>query len=159
MFWQFFYPWQRQAIITPKVDFTQIKKNTSVFVEKHLTLIKSLRQSGAIWQHIFWSALAIIWTKVDHKEHICFFNAFDINQIIVAYWHHMTTYILVSFGSGKGPLPDSTKPLPEPMLTNHQGGVITKTWEQFHRNAQDTILYNEFENYTFKHTATYPMGQ
>ena len=27
---------------------------------------------------------------------------------------------IVNFGSGKGLLPDSTKPLPEPMLSHHQ---------------------------------------
>ena len=32
----------------------------------------------------------------------------------------MTTEIWVNFGSGNGLLPDGTKPLPEPMLTNHQ---------------------------------------
>ena len=39
---------------------------------------------------------------------------------ILASWHHMATEILVNIGSGNGLLPDSTKPLPKPMLTNHQ---------------------------------------
>ena len=35
-------------------------------------------------------------------------------------WHHMATEIWVNIGSGNGLLPDGTKPLPEPMLTDHQ---------------------------------------
>ena len=32
----------------------------------------------------------------------------------------MPSYNLVNIGSGNGLLPDGTKPLPEPMFTNHQ---------------------------------------
>ena len=32
--------------------------------------------------------------------------------------------IWVNVGLGNGLVPDSTKPLPEPMLTNHQLGVV-----------------------------------
>ena len=39
----------------------------------------------------------------------------------------MTTEIWVNIGSGNGLLPDGTKPLPEPMLTYHQGGQVTIT--------------------------------
>ena len=35
---------------------------------------------------------------------------------------------LVNNGSGNGLLPDSTKSLPEPMLTNDQWGVVAFTW-------------------------------
>ena len=45
----------------------------------------------------------------------------------------MTTEILVNIGSGNGLLPDSTKPLPEPMLTYHQYGPVIFIWEQFHK--------------------------
>ena len=31
-------------------------------------------------------------------------------------------------GPGNGFLPDGTKPLPEPMLTNDQWGVVAFTW-------------------------------
>ena len=33
---------------------------------------------------------------------------------------------------------------------------LTFTWEQFKASAQATILYNEFENYTYEITATSP---
>ena len=42
---------------------------------------------------------------------------------------------LVNLGSSNGLLPDGTKPLPEPMLTNHQCGVVAFTWGQFHRKC------------------------
>ena len=38
-------------------------------------------------------------------------------ELIVAWWCHMATEVWVNIGSGNGLLPDSTKPLPEPMLT------------------------------------------
>ena len=44
----------------------------------------------------------------------------------------MALDILVNTGSGNGLLPYSTKPLPEPMLNNHQLGPETFIWVQFH---------------------------
>ena len=70
----------------------------------------------------------------------------------------MVTQIWVDIGSGHGFLPDSTKPLPGPMLTSQLWGSVAFTWEQFH-SVQAIILYNEFENYTFKITVTSPTGQ
>ena len=35
------------------------------------------------------------------------------------WWLPMTTEIWVNIGSGNGLVPDGTKPLPEPMLTDH----------------------------------------
>ena len=42
----------------------------------------------------------------------------------------MTPYgeIWVNIGSGNGLLPDGTKPLPEPMLTDDQWCVVAFTW-------------------------------
>ena len=39
----------------------------------------------------------------------------------------MATQILVNIGSGNGLLPDGTKPLPEPMWTYHQQGLVQFT--------------------------------
>ena len=36
----------------------------------------------------------------------------------------MAREIWVDIGSGNGLLPDGTKPLPEPMLTSHQQGLV-----------------------------------
>ena len=52
-------------------------------------------------------------------------------QLIEAYWRHMATYIWVNIGSGKGLLPDGTKPLPEAMLTYHQWSFRAFIWQQF----------------------------
>ena len=43
-----------------------------------------------------------------------------MGYLIVAWWRHMATEIWVKIGSGNGLLTDGTKPLPEPMLTDHQ---------------------------------------
>ena len=53
--------------------------------------------------------------------------------LIVAHWHHLVIGIWVNLGSGNGLLPVGTKPLPKPMLTNHQWGLVPFTWGQFHR--------------------------
>ena len=75
--------------------------------------------------------------------------ALVVSAYCVAYCSHMTKQIMVSIGSGNDVLPDSTKPLPEPMLTwwgflgtqlrpiwlemlkisNHKMGVDTNTCE------------------------------
>ena len=38
----------------------------------------------------------------------------------------------VNIGSGNGLVPHGTKPLPEPMLINHQYDPVSFTWKQFH---------------------------
>ena len=43
--------------------------------------------------------------------------------------------ILVNIGSGNGLLPDGTKPLPEPMLTDHQWSPVTFIWGQFRKKC------------------------
>ena len=55
-----------------------------------------------------------------------------ITWTIEAKWHHMATEIWVNIGSDNGLLPDGTKPLHEPTLTNLQWGVVTFTSGQFH---------------------------
>ena len=44
-----------------------------------------------------------------------------------------------SVGSGNGLLPDGTKPLPEPMLTYYQQGLVTFIWEQLQEIPQPSI--------------------
>ena len=55
-------------------------------------------------------------------------------------WCLMVTQIWVNIGSGNGLVPDGTKPLPEPMLTNHQHCLVAFTWRQFHRKGEKYIL-------------------
>ena len=67
--------------------------------------------------------------------------------------------ISVNIGSGNDLLPDSTKPLPEPMLTDHQWGLVAFTWEQFHKCLW-TLICNMCSEITFlKITAASPRGQ
>ena len=40
-------------------------------------------------------------------------------------WCHIAIEILVNMGSGNGLLPAGAKPLPEPLLTNHQQGLVS----------------------------------
>ena len=47
----------------------------------------------------------------------------------------MATKSWVNIGSGNGLLPDSTKSLPEPMLTNHQWSPVTFISRQFHKRC------------------------
>ena len=47
----------------------------------------------------------------------------------------MATEIWVNIGSGNGLLPDGTKPLPEPMLTDHQWSPVTFIPGQFHKRC------------------------
>ena len=46
----------------------------------------------------------------------------------------MAPRVLTNIVSGNVLLP-GTKPLPEPMLTNHQGGLGAFTWRQFHMDC------------------------
>ena len=44
----------------------------------------------------------------------------------------MATWIWVYIGSVNGLLPDGTKPLPEPISTNHQYGLVAITWGEYY---------------------------
>ena len=72
---------------------------------------------------------------------------------------HMATEIWVNIGSGNGLLPDGTKPLPEPMLTNHQWSPVTLISGQFHRDASATNHLNLFQNYIADISFKFPRGQ
>ena len=58
---------------------------------------------------------------------------------------------------GNGLLPDGTKPLFEPSLT-YQWSIVSFTWQQFY-SERSRYLLNQFENYTFRITATSPRAQ
>ena len=60
----------------------------------------------------------------------------------MALWSHMATEIWVNIGSGNGLLPDGTKPLPEPRLTNYQRGLVAFIWfiwGEFHRECSGDL--------------------
>ena len=54
--------------------------------------------------------------------------------------------IWVNIGSGNGLLPDGTKPLPEPMLTDHQWSPVTFILEKFLKRCLNHQSLNLFEN-------------
>ena len=56
--------------------------------------------------------------------------------------------IWVNIGSGNGLLPDGTKPLPEPMLTDHQWSQLTFILGQFHKRCLNClkITYLKFHS-------------
>ena len=71
----------------------------------------------------------------------------------------MATKIWVNIGSGNGLLPDSTKPLPEPVLTYHMCGPVTLIWGQFHYRYLSHWPLNQLENYSSKIDFESPRGQ
>ena len=71
-----------------------------------------------------------------HLDSLCHFDGwylFVSSYLFVALWRHMATEIWVNIGSGNGVLPDGTKPLPEPMLTDLQWSPVTFILGQFHK--------------------------
>ena len=66
---------------------------------------------------------------------------------------------MVDIYSGNGLLPDGTKPLPEPMLTNHQLSLVISTWGHFQRKFSWYYPWYEFEKDKSKMTATSSKGQ
>ena len=66
--------------------------------------------------------------------------------------------IWINIGSGNGLLPDSTKPLPESMLTNHLWGLVVFTSQEM-CNIYIYIYSYDFENYSLKITAAPPSGK
>ena len=68
----------------------------------------------------------------------------------------MASKNLVNIGLGNGLLLDSTKPLPKPMLSNHQWCLVAFIWGKFHRKYS---IYLSLVSVEFKITATSPTGQ
>ena len=56
-------------------------------------------------------------------------------ELFVAWSRPMASQNSVNIGSDNGLVPSGTKPLPEPVLANHQWGHMAFTWGQFHRKC------------------------
>ena len=68
----------------------------------------------------------------------------------------MAISIWINIGSDYGVLPDGTKPLPEPILSFSNEVLRHSPDISFTVSAQAAFLYDDFENQTFKITATPP---
>ena len=87
------------------------------------------------------SSLICICVTRPQRVNICFSMEWWVNMFIS--WH-MMMWIWVNTGSGNGLLPNSTKPLPELLLTYHQRCSLAFNWRQFHINGnifEPIILY------------------
>ena len=67
----------------------------------------------------------------------------------------MAIEICVNIGFGNGLLSDGTESLPELMLANQQLNSVALE-PGFTESTRITIVYNEFENFTFKIAAKSP---
>ena len=84
-----------------------------------LSTDQSVKQTVKLPMIWIWDTLTFMW--------------YHSNELIVAYWRQMATEIWVNIGSGNSLLPDGTKPLHEPMLTNPQWSPVTFILGQFHK--------------------------
>ena len=66
---------------------------------------------------------------------------------------------VVDVGSGNGLLPEDTKSIPEPMLTNLQWGLVAFTQGQFHWKCSIYLTLIWVRNYWFNIAATPSRGQ
>ena len=70
----------------------------------------------------------------------------------------MVTQFWVNIGTGNGLLSDSTKPLPEPILTPHNDLISEVLWHSLKRNftvsSLAPVLHNKLENHAFKIAVT-----
>ena len=95
-------------------------------------------------------------------------------NLIVTQWRHLSSWNLVNIVSCYGLLPEGTKSLPEPMLTNslrpsdaiwwwHRSlstlALTELTEDNFSGNAKDISHWGEFENYKIKITGSSPRGR
>ena len=78
------------------------------------------------------------------------------HQCVNSIWRHMVTEIWVKIGSGNDLLPDSTKPLPEPMLTDHHWGPVTFTTGQFYEMPQPSITESRLKITYLKFHSDFP---
>ena len=107
-----------------------------------LTAQASFKMADKIWWNLkilFSIFIALAWPflKLCNSLHPGDMSVIfsSISKLIVAIKHHKASVNLVNIGSGNGLLPDGTKPLPTPILTNHQWHLVTFTWGKFHRKS------------------------
>ena len=79
---------------------------------------------------------------------------------IVSWSGHIVSALMATeiynIGAGNGLIPDGTKPLLEPMLTDHQGSPVTFILGQFHKIYLNHQSLNLFENYLSKISCKFP---
>ena len=90
--------------------------------------VKCWMHSLLSWESILNNCTHNIDLNVINKQSIS--SKFSI--LFVALWHHLVTE---NIGSDNGLLPDGTKPLPEPMLTDHQWSPVSFILGQFHKRC------------------------
>ena len=102
---------------------------------KFLQFVSNVAEVSGHWagvgSHGF-RCVMLSWTE-QHAEHFLetimekgdFRHQQQVLNLIVTWWCHMATKIWINIGSGNGLLPDGTKPLPEPMLTDHQWSPLS----------------------------------
>ena len=99
----------------------------------------------------------VIWSTNNYSKPVITDSPFDPAMWLQishsAFSHYMETLICVNIDSGNTLLPDGTKPLPEPMLTNHKWGPVEFTGGQFHRKYSRYLSLIRVENYYFEITA------
>ena len=78
---------------------------------------------------------------------------------LISYWITEGNISPKLICSGDGLMPDGTKPLPGPMLTNHWWSLVAFTKSNFTENEQDTYLWDVFVKYKFNITTASPRGQ
>ena len=71
------------------------------------------------------------------------------HQLIMALWRHMESLIYTSIAWGGSLSPDSTKSLPELMLTSHKRGSVAFTWKQFPKMHSWILGETCVRRYTF----------
>ena len=69
---------------------------------------------------------------------VCYIDSLTA-ELIVSCWHHMESKKLVNFGSCNGLLPDGTKQLPKPVMTDNQWGLVAFTWGQSCRKCSRNL--------------------
>ena len=68
---------------------------------------------------------------------------------IVALWHHVATWVLVNIASSDGLVLNSTKPLPETMLTRISEFLWLSVEGNSTGNTQNTLAWYELKNVDF----------
>ena len=119
-------------------------------------MIEDLHEASSWWSEYFmlcsifsvnlklisWNLYYYNLALVELSQNYCSSYLFNLHaflqcylQLIGAKWRHIVAGIWVNIGLDNGLLPDGTKPLPEPMLTDHQWSPVTFILGQFQRKC------------------------
>ena len=125
------WPCPLAAPMTLTLEFQGQESELAYYLRNGTAIINMERKGceSSIHDHDMTSVTMVGWVDVPNSDRGDFRRrrAVNISSFSLGIPYGVIEFVNIGLGDG------GTKPLPQPMLTNHQWGLVAFTWGQFHR--------------------------